>query len=195
MHGLALIFMYLCTFVSASSWPPVAMAHVHYGMWRAGSCCRVSTVTQLMSCPWTSPHLRLETLLSLGWERKREREIFCGLVWDLCGLLQGKPCNSLLCVWFSLNYDEETGILLENNNIFFVRLCVSVYLYVCVCVVRAVIWRPMCGTCALDRTFNLSRATSLTSTAWSGSYSFKKLKWITVSWFYKWKMDHFFDRH
>lgn len=128
-------------------------------------------------------------------ERERERDIFCGLVWDSCGLLQGKPCNSLLCVWFSLNYDEETGILLENNSIFFVRLCVSVYLYVCVCVVRAVIWRPMCGTCALDRTFNLLRATSLTSTAWSGSYSFKKLKWITVSWFYKWKMDHFFDRH
>lgn len=147
MHGLALIFMYLCTFVSASSWPPVAMAHVHCGMWKAGSCCRVSTVTQLMSCPWTSPHLRLETLLSLGWERKREREIFCGLVWDSCGLLQGKPCNSLLCAWFSVNYDEETGILQQYFLCAPVCVCLSVCVCLCYqgCDMKANVWDMRSG--------------------------------------------------
>lgn len=58
------VYVYMC--LRVRSWPPVVTAHVPCGMWRADSCCRVSMVTQLMSCPWTSPRLRLETLLSLG---------------------------------------------------------------------------------------------------------------------------------
>lgn len=132
MHGLALIFMYLCTFVSASSWPPVAMAHVHCGMWRAGSCCRVSTVTQLMSCPWTSPHLRLETLLSLGWERKREREKYSVDWFEIYVVFfRGNPVIHFFVFGFHWTMMKKLGFY-WRTTIF--SLCACVCLFICMCV-------------------------------------------------------------
>ena len=146
----------VCVCVCVSSWPPAVTAHVHCGMWRADSCCRVSMGTQLMSCPWTSPHLRLETLLSPGWERD-----------NVCPCICFKTCAVVThsAPWMRSFHEKLTPFkeirsLQDSNNSYVSNVSVCL----CMCVIRALIRRPTCGTCALDRTFNLSRATSPTST-------------------------------
>lgn len=52
---------YVCVGVCCRFWHQVVMGHVHYGMLKVGSCCRVFMVTQLMFFHWTLHPLKQET--------------------------------------------------------------------------------------------------------------------------------------
>lgn len=66
--NLNLSFFLLLRCLLERSWRPAATGHVLFGMWRAGSCCRVSMDMRPTCCVWTWRPRRRATRLFLGWE-------------------------------------------------------------------------------------------------------------------------------
>lgn len=86
-----------------------------------------------------------------------EREIMCVL--DTCVVVT-HSAPWMRSFHEKLTPFKDVRALQDSNNSYVSNVSVCL----CMCVIRALIRRPTCGTCALDRTFNLSRATSPTST-------------------------------